>query len=41
VPLDYGVVCAVLDEVLAEAASIQPDVRMVLEHYRQMLRGIL
>lgn len=38
IAVDYGLVCAVLDEVLAEVSNIQPDVRMVLEHYRQMLR---
>lgn len=39
VPLDYGEVCAVVDEVLQEpGCALTPEVRMTAEHYARMVR---
>lgn len=39
VPLSYGVICDMVDNVLeAEGSTLDPDVKMAMEHYIQMVR---
>lgn len=36
--LDYAAVCVTLEQVLSDVPSVHPEVRVVVEHYCQMLR---